>query len=261
MRHSVSRRQFLCASSIALPLRHLTSFQQDGGATAAVADTFPQQAPAMVREAVVAAHGNVARLRELVDAHPALARATYDWGFGDWEDCLGAASHVGNREIAEYVISKGARPTLFSATMLGQVDTVKAFIAAQPGAQRIPGPHSIPLLAHAKAGGAAAAAVYEYLDRLGDAGGPKTEPISDEEKAALAGAYVFGRGAADTIDITVDRGQLMFKRQGMAFGRGLLHMGNRVFHPAGASAVRVQFSATALTVRDGEISLTATRRA
>ena len=88
-------------------------------ASAAVADTFPQQAPAMVREAVVASHGNVKRIRELVDAHPALARAAYDWGFGDWEDCLGAASHVGNREIADYLISKGARPTIFSATMLG----------------------------------------------------------------------------------------------------------------------------------------------
>src|SRR5439155_18422465 len=150
--------------------------------------------------------GNVKRLRELVDAHPALARAAYDWGFGDWEDCLGAASHVGNREIAEYLIGLGARPTLYSATMLGQLDAVKAFVAAQPGCQRIPGPHSISLLAHAKAGGAAAAAVYEYLDRLGDAGGPHTEPLSDADKAALAGSYVFGRGAADRIDITIDKG-------------------------------------------------------
>jgi hypothetical protein len=114
------------------------------------------------------------RIRELVDAHPALARAAYDWGFGDWEDCLGAASHVGNREIAEYLIANGARPTVFSATMLGQLDAVKAFIVAQPGVQRIPGPHSIPLLAHARAGGAAAAAVYSYLEGLGDAGAPKT---------------------------------------------------------------------------------------
>jgi hypothetical protein len=34
--------------------------------------------------------------------------------------------------------------------MLGQLDVVKALIQAQPGAQRIPGPHSISLLAHAK---------------------------------------------------------------------------------------------------------------
>ena len=262
MRHPISRRQFLGATAIALPISHVSAFQQEGGTTApAVVDSFPQNPPDMVREAVAVSHGNVKRIRELVDAHPALARAAYDWGFGDWEDCLGAASHVGNREIAEYLISKGARPTIFSATMLGQLDAVKAFVAAQPGVQRIPGPHSIPLLAHAKAGGAAAAAVYSYLESLGDAGGPKVEPISDEEKAALAGTYVFGRGATERIDITVDKGALMFQRTGMPFGRGLFHLGNRVFHPAGASAVRVQFSATALTVRDGEISLTATKRA
>src|SRR5262245_48757269 len=137
MRHLLSRRSFLSTASIALPIAHVSAFEQSEG-SAAVADTFPQNAPEMVREAVVASHGNVKRIKELVDAHPALARAAYDWGFGDWEDCLGAASHVGSREIAEYLIAKGARPTLFSATMLGQLDAVKAFIAAQPGAQRIP---------------------------------------------------------------------------------------------------------------------------
>lgn len=263
MRHLFSRRRFLSTSSMALPLVHLSGFQQSEGSGAAVADTFPQQAPAMVREAVIASHGNVKRIRELVDAHPALARAAYDWGFGDWEDCLGAASHVGNREIAEYLIANGARPTIFSATMLGQLDAVKAFIAAQPGVQRIPGPHSIPLLAHARAGGAAAAAVFSYLEGLGDAGGPKAEPITDAERAALVGAYVFGRGAADRIDITVDKGTLMFQRPGMPFGRGLFHLGDKTFHPIGAAAVRVKFAAggtSTLTVTDGEIVVTATRR-
>jgi hypothetical protein len=262
--HQFSRRRFLSTTSMALPIAHVSAFQQGEGSSPAVADTFPQQAAAMVREAVIASHGNVKRIRELVDAHPALARAAYDWGFGDWEDCLGAASHVGNREIAEYLIAKGARPTLFSATMLGQLDTVKAFIAAQPGAQRIPGPHSIPLLAHARAGGPAAAAVFSYLEGLGDAGAPKLEPISEEEKAALAGSYVFGRGAADRIDISLDKGNLMIQRVGMPFGRGLFHLGDKTFHPAGAAAVRVKFAAsggaTTLTVTDGEIVVTATRR-
>jgi hypothetical protein len=263
MRHLFSRRRFLSTTSIALPVAHLFGFEQGEGSGAAVADTFPQQSPAMVREAVIASHGNVKRIRELVDAHPALARAAYDWGFGDWEDCLGAASHVGSREIAEYLISNGARPTIFSAAMLGQLDAVKAFIAAQPGAQRIPGPHSIPLLAHARAGGPAAAAVYSYLEGLGDAGAPPTQAMSDEEKSALVGSYVFG-GAADRIEITLDKGTLMFQRQGMPFGRGLLHLGDRAFHPAGASAVRIRFATangvTTLTVADGPIVVTATRR-
>jgi hypothetical protein len=245
-----------------LPLAYGSPFQD--GSPSAVADTFPQHPHPIVRETVVTAHGNINRLRELVDAHPALARAAYDWGFGDWEDALGAASHTGNREIAEYLISKGARPTLFSATMLGQLDTVKAFLAAQPGAQRIPGPHSISLLAHAKAGGAQAAAVYQYLEQVGDAGGPKTEPISDEEKTALTGMYVFGRAAADRFDVSVDKGQLMFKRPGMPFGRPMNHVGGHAFFPAGAAAVRIRFasdgSARTLTVEDGDIVVTATKR-
>jgi len=65
-------------------------------------------------------------------------KAVWDWGFGDWESALGAASHVGNREIAEYLIAHGARPSLFSATMLGHLDVVKAFIAAQPGVTENP---------------------------------------------------------------------------------------------------------------------------
>jgi len=42
------------------------------------------------------------------------------------EDALGAASHMGNWEIAEYLLSKGARSTIFSGAMLGEMDVVKA---------------------------------------------------------------------------------------------------------------------------------------
>ena len=220
-----------------------------------VAESFPTQPVEMVRETVTVAHGNVKRLRELVDPRSSLAKAAYDWGFGDWEDALGAASHVGNREIAEYLISKGARPTLYSATMLGHLDVVKAFVAAQPGCQRIPGPHSISLLAHAKNGGVAAEPVLRYLESLGDAGSPAAAPISADEQAALAGTYMFGPGPRDIVEIAVTRGQLMFTRKGTT-SRGLVRVEGLAFHPAGASAVRVRFAvdrtATTLTVHDPE---------
>ena len=67
---------------------------------------------------------------------PTLSKATFDWGFGDWETALGAASHVGSREIAELLIANGAHPTIFSAAMLGQLDAVKAFVEAAPGIQK-----------------------------------------------------------------------------------------------------------------------------
>jgi len=228
----------------------------------AAADVFPIQAQALVREMVIVSHGNFKRVRELVDAHPSLAEAAIDWGFGDWENALGAASHTGNRDIAEYLIANGARPTIFSATMLGQLSVVKAFIEAQPGAQRIPGPHSISLLAHANAGGKAADGVRVYLESLGDAGSPASVPMTDEEISSLTGVYLFGSGPKDRIEITADRGQLMFTRAGTV-GRGLFHLGEHAFHPAGASAVRIRFSATdagiVLTVHDPTVVLTARR--
>src|SRR5439155_26928611 len=121
------------------------------------ASVFPQQDPEVVKEMVKVAHGNLARVKELVSARPALARASWDWGYGDWEAAIDAASHVGNRPIAEYLIANGARPTIYTAAMMGQLGLVKGWIEAAPGVQRNRGPHGITLLAHARNGGPAAA--------------------------------------------------------------------------------------------------------
>lgn len=221
-------------------------------------DTFPMQPVELVKEMVTVSHGNAKRVRELVEAHPALAKASWDWGFGDWEAAIDAASHVGNREIAEYLIGKGARPTLFTAAMLGQLDVVKGLIAAHPGVQRLAGPHSISLLAHAKNGGAPAKEVYQYLESLGDAGSPAPAPISDEDLNNLAGIYSFGSGATEEIEIKANKSQLLFTRTG-ATPRPLYHLGDHAFYPAGASAVRIQFKESTLTVHDPEPVLVATR--
>ena len=223
-----------------------------------VSETFPAQHPAVVREMVSVSHGNLQRVKELVEAHPSLVKASWDWGFGDHETALGAASHVGSRPVAEYLIEHGAPPTIFSATMLGQLDVVKALIAANPGVEHLAGPHSIPLLAHAKFGGAGAAPVYEYLKSFGLPEQAASAPMSDDEAAALAGTYVFGVGPADKIEVTAAKGRLTFTRPG-TFGRGLMHLGDRVFHPSGAPAVRIKFSEGTVTVWDPDLVLTAKR--
>jgi hypothetical protein len=216
----------------------------------------------MVREMVAVSHGNFKRVKELVEAHGTLAKAAVDWGFGDWEDALGAASHTGHREIAEYLIGKGARPTLFSAAMLGQLDVVKGFVAAQPGAQRILGPHSIPLLAHAKVGGAPAAEVYRYLESLGDAGADKRQPLTDEDSAKYFGAYSFGSDASEQITINAPQKILMFTRAGTG-ARALYRIAGDEFFPVGAESVRIRFAeedgAMTLRVYDPELILTARR--
>jgi hypothetical protein len=38
-----------------------------------------------------------------------LARAAWDWGFGDWETALGAASHMGSRPIRPDQFTSNAR--------------------------------------------------------------------------------------------------------------------------------------------------------
>ncbi|MFZ0819558.1 MAG: hypothetical protein WAM91_05780 [Candidatus Acidiferrales bacterium] len=239
-----------------------------------VSDLFPSHPPELVREMVTVAHFNLKRVKEIADARPSLARAAWDWGFGDWESALGAASHMGNRPIAEYLISQGARPSLFSAAMLGQLDVVKAFIAAQPGAQHIQGPHSISLLAHARMGGQTAHPVLDFLQSLGDADMDAPVSLPDGEAAALTGTYVFGVGISQQVEVTADMKlyvankmythapQLNWTRKG-TMTRPLFHLGDHTFYPAGAPSTRIRFTQDAggalMNVTDAGLTLTARR--
>ena len=118
----------------------------------------------LVREFVANAHGDFDAVYEALDLHPTLLNACWDWGGGDWETGLGAASHVGRRDIAELLLARGARLDVFAAAMLGSVEVVRAVLSAQPEALRALGPHGIPLRAHAEAGGEQARPVLELLD-------------------------------------------------------------------------------------------------
>jgi hypothetical protein len=257
---SWSRRSFLSTmSTTPLMLMPLDARQAATSmpASGQVPASFPLQDPALVQETVAVAHGNFARVKELVDARPTLANAAVDWGYGDWESALGAASHVGNRDIAEYLIAHGARPSLFSATMLGQLEIVKAFVAASPGAQRIRGPHGITLLSHAQAGGERARAVYDYLAALGDANQrPTLQPLSTADRDRLVGTYSYGTGADEQIDISVQRDQLTIARKGRP-NRNLMHLGSFEFYPTGADMVRIQFApdANTVTIRDAAVTV------
>jgi len=257
----LSRRSFLFAGSAVLAPRLVV---RAAAAPADPPDVFPTQDPAVVREMVGVAHGNVKRVKELVERQQTLAKAAWDWGFGDWESALGAASHVGNREIAEYLLANGARPSIFSAAMLGQLDVVKAFVEASPGVQSIHGPHGITLLSHARAGGERAKPVLEYLEKVGGADPRIDSPaLSDEEVAALVGTYTYGSSKPVTITIDATKGQLGFLRAD-ATKRGLLQRAPREFSPIGAANVRIKFvvengKAMTLTVHDPDIVVTARR--
>lgn len=217
------------------------SFAAEGATAVESSPHFPRQNPEFVREIVGASHFNEERVRDLLAELPELAKSAWDWGFGDWETALGAASHTGRRAIAELLIAHGARPDLFTHAMLGHVDVVRACVKAHEGIQRIPGPHGITLLAHARSGGPEAESVVNYLMEVGDADvGPRNEPLSDEQRAMILGVYSFGGGAADRFEIAERRGAIGVV-PGEAPFRGLLHQGDLAFQPVGAPSVRVTF--------------------
>lgn len=270
---SFSRRQFVrtvpALGVFSVSAAYLRAQQPSGGpawpapppAPAWRDESFPSHHPHLAREIVGVAHRDLARVRELVTAHPSLAKASWDWGFGDWETALGSASHVGNRPIAEFLLEQGAPPTIFSASMLGQLDVVKAYAAAMPNIHLLRGPHGIPLAAHARAGGAQAETVLQFLTALGAAApAVPAVPLSDAERSALEGRYVFGAGPRDAFSVKGQGNLWGIQRDGGEM-RGLTHIGNLQFHPVGAPAVRVRFdrteSATTLTVLDPDVVVTA----
>lgn len=136
-------------------------------ADAQLAQKPPALKPELVKEFVGAGHGNLDKVKEMLAAEPGLLNASWDWGGGDFESAIEGAGHMGRRDIAEYLISQGARMSIFQAAMLGELDLVKAILAAHPAVAKSKGPHGISLIAHAEHGGEKAKAVVEFLKGLG----------------------------------------------------------------------------------------------
>lgn len=226
---------------------------------------FPQQKRDLVREMVGVCHRDVDRARALLDEHPALVNATWDWGFGDFETALGAAAHTGRRSIAELLLERGARLDLFAAAMLGKTEAVKAMIDAAPGIQRSPGPHGITLLAHAQAGGEPARETLAFLERLGDADTkPRTEPLTDEAKREYLGRFGSPALGEGVVELAVNRNGDMILQVHGEQAAVLRYAGNHTFFPAGAPSVRISLDGTGpqmhtLTIVDRVAVLTAAR--
>lgn len=119
--------------------------------------------PELVKDFVYHAHSDFDKVKEMLEQEPGLLNAAWDWGNGDWETALGAAAHMGKRDIALHLLDKGARIDLFAAAMLGKLDIVKGIISDNPNAVHLLGPHGIPLMAHAKAGGEHSIDVVQFL--------------------------------------------------------------------------------------------------
>lgn len=127
----------------------------------------PALAPELVKEFVGKSHSDLARVKELYAQEPGLLNASHDHGGGDFETGLEAAGHVGNRDIALFLLEKGARMNIFCAAMLGRLDIVKAVLGAFPELKNSKGPHGLMLKHHAIKGGEPAKKVLAYLEKVG----------------------------------------------------------------------------------------------
>jgi hypothetical protein len=189
MSKSISRRSFagLTAGLVVGPAAHLKAADDKpkaeppkapGGPTEAAFERDypppgfkpswkkPQINRLLVQDFVIYAHSDLAVVKKLLEKEPALLNATMDWGGGDWETALGGASHMGRRDIVEFLLEKGARIDIFCAAMMGQLDAVKAFLALQPRLIDAKGPHGFTLHFHAQVGGKAAERVLDHLQSV-----------------------------------------------------------------------------------------------
>lgn len=173
---NLTRRSALLVVAAA-PVASLATFAQSGPTEAAFTRDYPepefkptwrrpQLNRTLVQDFVIYAHSDLDMTRKLLDREPMLVNAFMDWGGGDWESGLGGASHMGRRDIVGLLLERGARIDIFCATMMGQLEAVKAFLTLQPKLIDARGPHGFGLHFHAQLAGKDAARMLEYLQSV-----------------------------------------------------------------------------------------------
>ncbi len=96
----------------------------------------------LIDELVGNAHGNMARVQEILTEHPELVNAAARWG----ETPIQAAAQMGDRAMTEYLLELGAPLDICTAAMLGRGDVVDAMLAADPAQAHAVGAHGLPVL-------------------------------------------------------------------------------------------------------------------
>ncbi len=172
----MQRREFLSSAvqataGLILAPSLLLAQEKPASDSAVVEKKKPVRPPAMnpdlVKEFVTAGHNDFAKVKEMLASDPYFALATWDWGGGDFETALEGAGHMGEKEIANYLIENGARPSVFVLTMLGATEIVKGMIEKYPALLRTRGPHGFTLWHHASKGGAESAELLKYIESKG----------------------------------------------------------------------------------------------
>ena len=102
-----------------------------------------------IRDFVIAAHGNLPRVREMLVEYPSLVNERYQWGENDSETAIQAAAQTGSINVAEFLLARGAPLEICTAAMLGQKTEVQKMLDKDPSLIKARGAHGIALMTHA----------------------------------------------------------------------------------------------------------------
>jgi ankyrin repeat protein len=109
--------------------------------------------PEQIRDFVVAAHGNLPRVREMLTLHPGLLNVRHFWNATDSETAIQAAAQTGSRPVVEYLLARGAPLEITTAAFLGRKADVERMLNEDPKLVHATGAHGIPLMPHAAMSG------------------------------------------------------------------------------------------------------------
>jgi ankyrin repeat protein len=137
---------------------------------------------ALVDELVGNAHGNLARVKEILEEHPELINVPAVWK----ETPVEAATQMGNRAIIDYLVSRGAPVDFFTSLALAQLEKVGTELRAKPELAQARGVHDLPVLYFAAIGGSVAAA--DLLIAAGAEVNAKAEAAAPIHGAVMGGS-------------------------------------------------------------------------
>lgn len=137
---------------------------------------LPQE---LAHQFIIECHANLDKVKEMLVEHPQLVHA---YNQETDESALGAAGHMGNRQIANYLLHHGAKLELATAAMLGMRAEVDRFTEQDPLLATSGGAHGIPVAFHAAMSGDT-----EIMQTLWDNG------AQEQIKQSLFGAVAKGQ--------------------------------------------------------------------
>jgi len=91
---------------------------------------------------VIAAHHDLPKVQEMLAENPDLLNESAEW----FETPIQAAAHVGNREIADYLLDQGAWLDICTAAMMGMESDVAEMLEENPMLSGANGAHNIPVM-------------------------------------------------------------------------------------------------------------------